>query len=295
MEFNSSCDQTNFMGYYPPSPISNDGWEYYQEFTDPEHSNLWRYVSKPQDEQEDHMGYFSPLQNDSSHCYNGGWEYHQEFTDSEQPNQWGYASENDQGNFKRYYPPPQDDLCNHPHGGWEYQQGIREYEQSSEMNYFPEPQSDSYCYDTDINHGWEGNFKTEQEILFKKMNGHLEQMRRNLELLSKEAEEQLVDVKEEMEEQDEKAFVSSEFLVKKEEVVEVFEPKHAYPQQPLGMTREYENSQPPQTSLNQKVSTIESVIERYEEEMEKSWEEQQISSMKVLLSQILSAKEEVEE
>ncbi|KAL4315397.1 hypothetical protein AHAS_Ahas15G0181000 [Arachis hypogaea] len=74
-----------------------------------------------------------------------------------------------------------------------------------------------------------------------------------------------------------------------EEVVEAFEPTAAYPQKPLEMTKEHENSQPSQTSLNQKVSTIESMIERYEEEMKKSWEEQQTSSMKVLLNQMLSA------
>ncbi|KAL4344343.1 hypothetical protein AHAS_Ahas11G0168900 [Arachis hypogaea] len=39
MEFNSSYDQSNFMGYYPPSPISNGGWEYHQENTKSEHSN----------------------------------------------------------------------------------------------------------------------------------------------------------------------------------------------------------------------------------------------------------------
>ncbi|KAL4350350.1 hypothetical protein AHAS_Ahas10G0133200 [Arachis hypogaea] len=33
-----------------------------------------------------------------------------------------------------------------------------EYEQSIKMSYLPEPQSDLYCYDTDINYGWEGNF-----------------------------------------------------------------------------------------------------------------------------------------
>ena len=77
MEFNSSYDQTNFMGYYPPSQISNGGWEYHQQTTDPEHSNPWRYVSEPQDEQENHMGYFPPPQNDSSHYSHGGWEYQQ--------------------------------------------------------------------------------------------------------------------------------------------------------------------------------------------------------------------------
>ncbi|KAL4315699.1 hypothetical protein AHAS_Ahas15G0211200 [Arachis hypogaea] len=72
MEFKSSGDQTNFMGYYPPSPIdySNGGWEYHKEITDPEHSNPWRYASEPQDEQENHMEYFPPPQNDSSHYSN---------------------------------------------------------------------------------------------------------------------------------------------------------------------------------------------------------------------------------
>ncbi|KAL4394074.1 hypothetical protein AHAS_Ahas02G0115600 [Arachis hypogaea] len=74
MEFNSSYDQTNFMGYYPPSPISNGGWDYHQENTHSEHSNSWRFASEPQDEQENHMGYFLPPQNDASHDSTGGWE-----------------------------------------------------------------------------------------------------------------------------------------------------------------------------------------------------------------------------
>ncbi|QHN96903.1 uncharacterized protein DS421_18g622800 [Arachis hypogaea] len=110
-----------------------------------------------------------------------------------------------------------------------------------------------------------------------------------------EDEDQLVDVKEEVEEQDEEVSVSSEFSVKKEEVVEEFKPERAYPPKPLEMTREHGNSQPPQTSLNQRFSTLESVIERYEKEMKKSWEDQQSSSMKVLLRQMLSVKEEVKE
>ncbi|KAL4276444.1 hypothetical protein AHAS_Ahas20G0207800 [Arachis hypogaea] len=74
MEFNSSYDQTNFMGYYPPSLISNGGWEYHQENTKSEHSNPWRFDSETQDGQENHMGYLPPPQNDAS-CYsNGGWE-----------------------------------------------------------------------------------------------------------------------------------------------------------------------------------------------------------------------------
>ncbi|KAL4350539.1 hypothetical protein AHAS_Ahas10G0152100 [Arachis hypogaea] len=74
MEFNSSYDQTNFMGYHPPSPISNGGWEYHQENTNSKHSNPWRFASQTQDEQENHMGYFLPPQNDASHDSNGGWE-----------------------------------------------------------------------------------------------------------------------------------------------------------------------------------------------------------------------------
>ena len=67
----------NFMGYHPPSQISNGGWEYHKENTNSEHSNSWRFASETQDEQENHMGYFPPSQNDSSHYSNGGWEYHQ--------------------------------------------------------------------------------------------------------------------------------------------------------------------------------------------------------------------------
>ncbi|KAL4293929.1 hypothetical protein AHAS_Ahas18G0177200 [Arachis hypogaea] len=63
----------------------------------------------------------------------------------------------------------------------------------------------------------------------------------------------------------------------------------------LEMTKEHEESQLSQISLTQKLSTIESVIEKYEEEMKKCWEDQQTSSMKKLLSQMLGAREEVEE
>ncbi|KAL4321664.1 hypothetical protein AHAS_Ahas14G0133100 [Arachis hypogaea] len=310
---------------------------------------------------------------------------------------------NDQANHMRYCSEPQNDLCHYPHGSWAYQQ---EYEQSSEMNYFPEPQSDSYCYDTDINCGWEGNFKISSSIhqgtslfdcvvnaymencspmpqvdsycdefnhssscawenqnqkafdnsystyqepasleqafnsfmqicppslprfssenssslnfpltqnLFQNsqstqtsMNQSLSRLETMLERYEREAQiswndqensfknmevliNQMLSVKEEVEEQEEEAPVSSKFSVKNE-VVEVFEHETA-----LEMTREHENSQPSQTSLNQKLSTLESMIERYEEEIKKSWEDQQTSSMKELLSQMLSAREEVEE
>ncbi|KAL4315958.1 hypothetical protein AHAS_Ahas15G0237100 [Arachis hypogaea] len=63
----------------------------------------------------------------------------------------------------------------------------------------------------------------------------------------------------------------------------------------LEVIREHEDSQLSQTSLTQKLSTIESVIEKYEEEMKKYWEDQETSSMKKLLSQMLGAKKGVEE
>ncbi|KAL4315871.1 hypothetical protein AHAS_Ahas15G0228400 [Arachis hypogaea] len=121
------------------------------------------------------------------------------------------------------------------------------------------------------------------------MDGNLEQLRTHLGLPSIENEEQSVS-----KEKEEEVPESSETSIEKE-VVEVYEPRISYPQRPLEITREHENSQPRQTSLNQRLSTLESVIEIYEEEMKKSMEEQQTSSMKVLLNQMLSAKEEVEE
>ncbi|KAL4343959.1 hypothetical protein AHAS_Ahas11G0130500 [Arachis hypogaea] len=144
------------MGYYLPSPIdySNGGWEYYQENTNSEHSTQWRYASKPQDEQENHMGYLPPPQNDSSHYSNGGWEYHQEMID-------------DEAIHTRYDPKPPNDSCHFSHGVCAYQQ---ECEQSSERNFLPEPQSKSsksYCCDANTNYGWEGNsgapYDTQQE------------------------------------------------------------------------------------------------------------------------------------
>ncbi|QHO50032.1 uncharacterized protein DS421_1g19130 [Arachis hypogaea] len=139
MEFNSSYDQTNFMGYYPPSPISNGGWEYHQENTNSEHSNPWRFASETQDEQENHMGYFPPPQNDSSHYSNGGWEYQQEMI-------------NDQANHMRYCPEPQNDLCHYPHGNFNVSSSVHQGTSSFDYavnaymeNCSPMPQDDSYC------------------------------------------------------------------------------------------------------------------------------------------------------
>ncbi|KAL4286927.1 hypothetical protein AHAS_Ahas19G0135100 [Arachis hypogaea] len=137
MEFNSSFDQTNFMGYHPPSPIdySNGDWEYHQENTNSEHSNQWRYATEPQDEQE----YFPPPQNDSSHYSNGGWEYHQEMI-------------NDEAIHIRYDPEPQDDLCHYPHGNFNALYDTHQETSSlkCDFNKFmqncpPMPQNEPYC------------------------------------------------------------------------------------------------------------------------------------------------------
>ncbi|KAL4275970.1 hypothetical protein AHAS_Ahas20G0160500 [Arachis hypogaea] len=72
MEFNSSFDQTNFMGYCPPSPndYSNGCWEDHQEMTDYEQSNQWGYAPEPQNDQDNFMGYCQTPQNDSCHYAN---------------------------------------------------------------------------------------------------------------------------------------------------------------------------------------------------------------------------------
>ncbi|KAL4373328.1 hypothetical protein AHAS_Ahas05G0070800 [Arachis hypogaea] len=365
METNSSCDQTNFLGYHPPSQISNGGWEYHQEFTDSKHSNPWRCTLKPQDEQDNHMGYFSPPQNDSSHYSNGGWEYHQGMKEHEylpEPQNDShyddsYTNRSWEGNLKdscsihqetssleytlnkvmKNYPPSLPSFSFESSSSLDYastQSFLQNPYKSSyqpqnsshnSQNSFHTPQHnfttthpchenysqpsslepadedylqwskeplESQCQAIEIHRQLVKRHTQSQswkEILFKKMNKPSEQTRRNLEPSNREDEDQFVG--EEVEKQDEKAFVSSEISMKNE-VVEVFEPELAYSQKPLEMIKEHESSQPPQTSLNQRCSTL---IERYEEEMKKSWEEQQTSSMKVLLKQMLSVKEEVEE
>ncbi|KAL4356651.1 hypothetical protein AHAS_Ahas09G0108000 [Arachis hypogaea] len=98
------------MGYYPPSPISNGGWEYHQENINSEYSNLWRFASETQDEQENHMGYQLLPQNDSYHYPHGGWEYQQGMRKYEQSSEI------------KYFPEPQSDsYCDgtYTNDGWE--------------------------------------------------------------------------------------------------------------------------------------------------------------------------------
>ncbi|KAL4321778.1 hypothetical protein AHAS_Ahas14G0144500 [Arachis hypogaea] len=121
------------------------------------------------------------------------------------------------------------------------------------------------------------------------MNGPLEQTMGNLEPSNSEDEDQFVS--EEVEKQEQNVPVSSETAMKDEG----HEPRILHSQKPLEMTREHEDSQLSQTFLTQKLSTIESVVEKYEEEMKKCWKDQQTSSKKKLLSQMLSTKKELEE
>ncbi|KAL4371574.1 hypothetical protein AHAS_Ahas06G0179400 [Arachis hypogaea] len=201
MEFNSSCDQTNFMGYYPPSPISNGGWEYHQEITDSEHSNPWRFASQTQDEQENHMVYFLPPQNDGSHDSNGGWEGNSNAPYDIHPK----ISSLDHASTESLYqnsPPTQTSM----------NQSLSKLETMIEK------------YEREAQIAW-----NEQENSFK-----------NMEIMLA----QVVSATRKEEGPDEEASVSSKISMKKE-VVEIFEPETA-----LEMTRAHDNSQLSQTSLD---------------------------------------------
>ncbi|KAL4345856.1 hypothetical protein AHAS_Ahas11G0320200 [Arachis hypogaea] len=77
MEFTSSFDQTNFMGYCPPPQndscyYANGGWEYHQEMIEYEQS-----IDAPGPLSDQNMRYFPPPQYDLCHDPKGGWEYQQ--------------------------------------------------------------------------------------------------------------------------------------------------------------------------------------------------------------------------
>ncbi|KAL4345857.1 hypothetical protein AHAS_Ahas11G0320300 [Arachis hypogaea] len=75
-----------------------------------------------------------------------------------------------------------------------------------------------------------------KDILFKKMDGHLEQSKKNLGVPSIEDKEQSVS-------EEEEALVLSEFSIENEEV-EVCKPRISYPQRPIDVTNEQENLLP---------------------------------------------------
>ncbi|KAL4306667.1 hypothetical protein AHAS_Ahas16G0201200 [Arachis hypogaea] len=229
MEFNSSYDQTNFMGYYPPSPIyySNGGQEYHQKITDSEHSNQWRYASEPQDEQDKFMGYYLPPQDDLDYYPHGDWEYQQGMREYEQSSEMNYFPkaqkpsllEQTFNSFMQSCPtsPPcfsfenlssldytsTQSFLQDPYNSFHQPQDTPDYSQNS--FYIPQlttiptspqnpPQSASLLLqaEQDLQSAIDSRERTrelferqeqswkEQETLFKKMDGHLEQMRRNL-------------------------------------------------------------------------------------------------------------------
>ncbi|KAL4393892.1 hypothetical protein AHAS_Ahas02G0097400 [Arachis hypogaea] len=254
MGFTSSFSQINFMGYCPPSQYdssqySNYGWEYHQEDTNFEHSNPWRFASEPQDEQENYEGYQPPPQNDSYHYPHGGWEYHQETANSEQSN-----------HMKNYSP-------SRPNFS---------FESSSSLDY-ASTQNEDYLQAIEIHRKLVEKYTQPQswkEIILKKMNEPLEQTRRNLEPSNKEDEDQFVG--EEVEKQDEEASVSSEILVKKEEVVEVFghEPRILHSQEPLEVTMKHKDSLPEALKENHEEEREEDIQEKsHSTEVEKCKEE----------------------
>ncbi|KAL4344645.1 hypothetical protein AHAS_Ahas11G0199100 [Arachis hypogaea] len=236
MEFNSSYDQTNSMGYQPPSPISNDGWGYHQEISNSGHSNSWSYASEPQDEKENHMGYFSPPQNNASHDSNGGWEGNSSAPYDIHPEISSLDHTSTESPFQNS--PPTQTSMNH---SW-----FSEFE--SRFNRMAEEYQQS---------------RRELEILSQETDKQLEDTDKRLELLSKENEDQLMDVKDKVEEQDKEATASSELSMKNE----VVEPETA-----LEMTREHEDSQLSQTSpmielLKQMLGVKEEVEEQESEEV----------------------------
>ncbi|KAL4315478.1 hypothetical protein AHAS_Ahas15G0189100 [Arachis hypogaea] len=226
----------NFMGYHPPSPISNDGWGYHQETSNSGHSNSWSYASEPQDEKENHMGYFFPPQNNASHDSNGGWEGNSSAPYDNHPKISSLDHTSTESPFQNS--PPTQTSMNHS--------------RLSEL----ESKLEKYAKEAQIS-------EKRQEAFFKNMNEEVEKIRRSLEPLSKKNEGQLMDMKEKVEKQDKEATASSE-LSMKNEVVE--------PETSLEMTREHEDSQLSQTSpmieqLKQMLGVKEEVEEQESEEV----------------------------
>ncbi|QHO23886.1 uncharacterized protein DS421_12g367430 [Arachis hypogaea] len=283
MEFNSSYDKKNFMGCYPPSPISNDGWEYHQQITDPEHSNSWRFASETQDEQENHMGYFPPPQNNSSHYSNGGWEYHQGMKEhpSSRPSfsfksssSLDYAStrsflqnpyKSSHQSHNSFHTPQHNFTTTHSRHKNYSQPSSLELAVEDYLQWSKEP-LESQCQAIEIHRKLVERYTQPQswkETILKKMNGPLEQTKRNLEPSNSKDEDQFVS--EEVEKQDEEAFVSSKISIEKE-VVEAFEHVASYSQKLIEVIEE------PETSLPKEL------VENHEEEMEKDTQEKSHST-----------------
>ncbi|KAL4329611.1 hypothetical protein AHAS_Ahas13G0317400 [Arachis hypogaea] len=292
------------MGYHPPSPISNDGWGYHQETSNSGHSNSWSYASEPQDEKENHMGYQPPPQNDSYHYPHGRWKHRQRM-EKHPPSRPSFSFESssslDYASTQSFLQNPYQS-SHRSHNSFHTPQHNFTTTHSLHQNYSRpsslELKDEEYLEgieltDEEYREGIEiqrklVEFYTKspswEETILEQINGSLEQTRGNLEPSTSEDEDKCVG--EEVEKQDKEATASSE-LSMKNEVVE--------PETTLEMTREHEDSQLSQTSLDQNASTSESMIERYNEEIKKCWEDRQTSPMIERLKQLLGVKEEVEE
>ncbi|KAL4287429.1 hypothetical protein AHAS_Ahas19G0185300 [Arachis hypogaea] len=256
------------MGYYPPSPISNGGWEYYQENTKSEHSNPWRFVSETQDEQENHMGYLPPPQNDAS-CYsNGGWEEQNQKT-FESP----YSTHQEPSSLERAFNLLMQNCPTSP--------SSFSSENSSSLDYAStqKPSQDSQPTQTSTSQRFsmfesrfnrlvekQQQFWRELEIISQETDEQLEDTEKHLELRSKENEDQLMDVKDKVEEQDEEATASSELSMKNE----VVENETA-----LEVIEEHETSLPKELMGNHKEEMEEDTQENsHSSEVEKCTEEE---------------------
>ncbi|KAL4277020.1 hypothetical protein AHAS_Ahas20G0265400 [Arachis hypogaea] len=219
---------------------------------------------EPQDEKENYMGYFPPSQNDASHDSNGGW------------------GEKNQKTFEN------------PYFTYQEPSSLERTSNSLMQNCPTSPSSFSSENFSSLDFGSTQNSCQSSPPTQISMNQGLSKLEIMIEEYEREAQiswneqensfknievmvNQMLSAREKVEEKEEEATASSE-LPMKNEVVEN--------ETALEVTKEH--SQPSQTSL-------ESVIEKYEEEMKKSWEEQQTSSIKELLSQMLGAKKGVEE
>ncbi|KAL4315551.1 hypothetical protein AHAS_Ahas15G0196400 [Arachis hypogaea] len=256
----------NFMGYHPPSPISNGGWEYHQETSNSGHSNSWSYASEPQDEKENHMGYFSPPQNDANHDSNGGWgEQNQKIFENP------YFTYQEPSSLERTFNSLMQNCPTSPSSFSFENFSLLDFGSTQNSCQSPPPTQISMNQGLSKLQTMFEKYEREAQISWNEQENSF----KNIEVMVN----QMLSAKDKVEEHNEEATVSSELSMKNE----VVENETA-----LEVTKEHEHSQPSQTSL-------EFVIKKYEEEMKKSWEEQKTSSIKELLSQMLSAKKGVEE
>ncbi|KAL4391042.1 hypothetical protein AHAS_Ahas03G0205500 [Arachis hypogaea] len=231
------------MGHCSPSQYdsrhySNGGWEYHQENTNSEHSNPWRFASKTQDEQENHMRYFPPPQNDAS-CYSNECPTSPSsstFDNSSSPKYVSTQTSTSQrfseleSKFNRLMEEQQQsrreleilfhetdeqlentekclELLSKENEGQlvDAKENVEEQnEEAFELIEDPLQKSKELLKRQERLMEKQQQSWKEQEILFKEVDEYLEKGRRNSDLLSKEDKDQLVDMKEESEERESK-------------------------------------------------------------------------------------------